>query len=166
MSLKKYGIRILCGGLISSSLMISTVFAGSTQAYIYGFNYDEYVNTLEIAEQQQMYLSNMGYTAYCNTDVDAEFAIGISPNTGDNSMNSAVIITNGHSGPGSYELKGNGSSTYLTAKKSGGLYRKFDNIDMSNCTAALFFGCQTNSDARKKYIHRLQRLYSYLQSKQ
>lgn len=134
--------------LIMLMLCSSIVYASNNYAYIFGFDYGDGVNTTAIADQQRMYLANMGYTAYCNTDVDANFAIENSPNTNKPRINSAVFVTNGHSGPGSYQFYGN-SSTYLTAKKSGGKYYKFEDIDMSDCKAALFYGCKTNSDARK-----------------
>lgn len=129
----------------------TTAFAatGADYAYVYGFDYkDNAVDTTAISAQQQMYLSNLGYTTYCNTDVGADFAVGNSPKTNDSRMNSAVVVFNGHSGPGSYQMYGGGRSTYLTAKKSGGVYYKFGDIDMSNTKIAFFMGCNTASTER------------------
>jgi hypothetical protein len=107
-------------------------------AYVYGFDYGDHVNTTAIAGQEEMYLSNMGYTVYINTTVAASFAVGTSPATGYNRMNSGVFVFNGHANAGSCAFNGNAS--YLTATKSGSPYYKFDHISMSNCKAAFFYG--------------------------
>ena len=147
--MKKYISIILCLALFFSLSITAFAASGEDYAYVYGFDYnDGAVDTTEISAQQQMYLNNLGYTTYCNTDVGADFAIGNSPNTNDSRMNSAVVVFNGHSGPGSYQMYGGGKSTYLTAKKSGGNYYKFEDIDMSNTKIAFFMGCQTSSTER------------------
>lgn len=147
--MKKCISIILCSILIFSFSITAFAATGADYAYVYGFDYnDDAVDTTAISAQQQMYLNNLGYTTYCNTDVGADFAIGDSPNTNDSRMNSAVVVFNGHSGPGSYQMYGGGVSTYLTAKKSGGSYYKFEDIDMSNTKIAFFMGCQTSSTER------------------
>lgn len=97
-----------------------------------------------------MYLSNMGYKSYCNTEVSASFAVSISPNTRKSRMNSGVFVFNGHAGPGSCQFQDSyKKSTYLTAIKSGGKYTKFGNINLQNCKVAFFFGCKTASKSRE-----------------
>ena len=122
--------------------------SGADYAYVYGFDYGDHVNTTAIAAQQQMYLNNLGYTTYCNTNVGASFAVGDSPNTNDSRMNSAVVVFNGHAGAGSYQMVSNGNNSYLTGKKSGGDYYKFNNVDMDNTKMAIFMGCKTSSTSR------------------
>lgn len=126
-------------------------YSNAKTAYVYGFDYkDDAVNTVKIAEQEQMYLNNLGYTTYCNTKVAASFAVGNSPTTGISRINSGVFAFNGHAGPGSVAfIDANGRYSYLTAKKSGGVYSKMQGINMSDCRAALFFGCSTASSDRE-----------------
>ena len=90
--MKKYISIILCLALFFSLSITAFAASGEDYAYVYGFDYnDGAVDTTEISAQQQMYLNNLGYTTYCNTDVGADFAIGNSPNTNDSRMNSAVV---------------------------------------------------------------------------
>jgi hypothetical protein len=112
-------------------------------AYVYGFNFGDGVNTTSIASQEQMYLSNMGYTTYLNTDKPASFAINTSPITGLSRMNSGVFVFNGHAGGGSCQFRASPNQTYLTAEMHSGAYYKFENISMSHCRAAFFMGCST-----------------------
>lgn len=112
-------------------------------AYVYGFNFGDEVNTTNIAAREQMYLSNMGYTTYLNTDKPASFAIGTSPVTGLSRMNSGVFVFNGHAGGGSCQFQASPNQTYLTAEKHSGAYYKFESISMSHCKAAFFMGCST-----------------------
>lgn len=129
--------------------------SASTTAYVYGFNYtkwnpNDFVNTTGIAEQERMYLSNMGYQTYCNTEVPASFAVANSPTTNVSRINSGVVAINGHAGPGSMQfINSTGTSSYLTGIKSGGSYVKINGINMSNCKAALFYGCKTASTDRE-----------------
>ncbi|SHK50649.1 hypothetical protein [Paramaledivibacter caminithermalis] len=148
-SMKKVSL-VLCSIIILCILFSSTAIALSAYdyGYVFGFDYGDGVNTIAIAQQESMYLRNLGFTVYCNTDVSADFAIGNSPNTNRPRIDSGVFVTNGHSGPRCYQFYGKSKSTYLTAKKSGGSYYKFDDISMSNCKAALFYGCKTASKDR------------------
>lgn len=117
---------------------------------MFGFDYgeDDEVNTTDIAKKQRTYLSNMGYTAIYKTDVSAKFAIDVDPFTDTSRMNSNVFVTNGHSGPGLVQFPNKANrklDTFLVAESPNntpGRY-SFKNIDMSNCKAALFYGCET-----------------------
>lgn len=141
---RSISISLLCIVLVLSSSIVAYAASASETAYVYGFDYGD-VNTTAIAAQEQMYLNNLGYQTYCNTTVESSFAIGTSPTTGTSRMNCGVFSFNGHASAGSCEFY---NDTYLTAKKTGGDYVKFDTLDMSNCKAAFFFGCKTASDAR------------------
>lgn len=136
-SIKKIISFCLCAGLILSIGVTAYAATAAETAYVYGFNYGEGdVNTTAIAAQEQMYLNNLGYQTYCNTDVTASFAVGTSPSTGVSRMNSGVFAFNGHAGPGSCQFAdaSNGNDTFLTAKKSGtsgtNTYSKFESVDM------------------------------------
>lgn len=154
-SIKKVISFCLCAGLILSIGVTAYAATAAETAYVYGFDYGDHVNTTAIAAQEQMYLNNLGYQTYCNTDVTASFAVGTSPSTGVSRMNSGVFAFNGHAGPGSCQFAdaSNGNDTFLTAKKSGTsgtyTYSKFESVDMSNCKAAFFFGCKTASTDRE-----------------
>lgn len=143
-------VTILLVSMLVLTLALPAYAATASQtAYVYGFDFDDGVNTTEIAAQEQMYLSNLGYETYCNTSATASFAIGTSPTTGVSRMNSGVVVFNGHAGPGSMQMEhATSGTTYLTAIKSGGSYQKFGDINMNNCKAAIFMGCKTASTAR------------------
>lgn len=141
---------MLIGVFLASNVTTAMAASADSSAYVYGFNYGDGVNTTGIARQEQMYLNNLGYKTYCNTQVSASFAVGISPQTRVSRMNSGVFVFNGHAGPGSCQFRNSaGNNSYLTAKKSGGSYSKFENIKLKNCKAAFFMGCKTASTKRK-----------------
>lgn len=147
---KKFMVVVISMMMLLSFGITAYAASASETAYVYGFDYGaDDVNTTAIADQERMYLANLGYQAYCNTKVSASFAIGTSPTTGTSRMNSGVVAFNGHAGPGSCQFRDDkGNNTYLTAIKSGSGYSKFGDTDMSNCKAALFFGCNTASTER------------------
>lgn len=149
---KKLFGSILVVVVFTNLYSVNLAADASKYAYTYGFKYaDGKVDTTEIAKQEQMYLNNMKYKTYCNTTVSASFAVANSPNTNLSRMNSGVFVFNGHAGPGSCQFyDSNGKNTYLTAKKSGNSYKKFDGISLDQCKAAFFMGCKTASTSRKK----------------
>lgn len=96
---------MLIGVFLASNVTTAMAASADSSAYVYGFNYGDGVNTTGIARQEQMYLNNLGYKTYCNTQVSASFAVGISPQTRVSRMNSGVFVFNGHAGPGSCQFR-------------------------------------------------------------